>query len=223
VILRSRQRQDVPAVRHHDETGFLALQELLDHDAMAGFAEGVPRQHVQHGGFGFGGGPRHDHALARRQSVRLDDDRRTLLADEVDGRGDLAELAITGRGDAVAGHEILGEGLRPFQLRGSGPRPEALQAGLGETVDDAVHQWILRPGNGQLDALLAGEADQAVEIIGGQGDVLAAALHGGAGISRRDEHLLDLRGLCRRPRQGVLAAAASYDQYLHFNFLSYLL
>ena len=44
VILRRRQRQDVLAVRHHDEAGFLARQEFLDDDLVARVAE-LPGEH----------------------------------------------------------------------------------------------------------------------------------------------------------------------------------
>ena len=39
VVLRGGERQHLLVARHHDEADFLALQELLDHDGVAGGAE----------------------------------------------------------------------------------------------------------------------------------------------------------------------------------------
>jgi hypothetical protein len=57
VILRGGQRQGVAAVGHHDEAGFLAVHELLDHHPRAALvvlhAQGVVGEHGVDGGVGF--------------------------------------------------------------------------------------------------------------------------------------------------------------------------
>ena len=80
MVLRSRERQHVLAVRHDDEARFLAVEEFLDDDHAARVAEGA-------GEHGLGredrlvGARGDDHALARGEAVGLDDDRRALRAD----------------------------------------------------------------------------------------------------------------------------------------------
>src|SRR5690606_13183160 len=53
VVLAGGHGQHVVAVDHDDEAGFLAVEELLDHHARTGVAEGVAGEHVTHRGFGF--------------------------------------------------------------------------------------------------------------------------------------------------------------------------
>jgi hypothetical protein len=50
VVLAGGERQRARAVAHDDEARFLALQELLDHDPRAGFAEAFLRHHAVDGG-----------------------------------------------------------------------------------------------------------------------------------------------------------------------------
>ncbi len=57
--------------------------------------------------------------------------------DELQGRLHFGEFSIGGGGYAVARHEILGEGLRAFQLRRRRGGPEAGQPGRLEAIDDA--------------------------------------------------------------------------------------
>ena len=74
VILRRGERQDVLAIRHHDEARFLALQEFLDDDLAAGIAE-LAAEHRLRGRDGFVGGVDDDHAFAGGEPARLDDER----------------------------------------------------------------------------------------------------------------------------------------------------
>ena len=120
----------------------------------------------------------------------------------------------------MAGHEVLGEGLRPFELRSRGTGPETLEPGSAEPIHNACDQGIFGAGDGQCDAVLAGETKQPFEIVCSNGDILAAGFPGGARIAGGHEDPLDpCRPRCR-PGQGVFAAAASYDQYLHFTILT---
>ena len=161
----------------------LAIEELLDHHARAGVAEGIAGEHVAHGGFGFVQVHGDDHALARGQAIGLDDDGRALLVQVGQGRLDLGEVAIGGGGDPVAGEEVLGEGLRAFQLGGAGGRAEDIQAALAEQVDHACHQRRLGTDDGQLD-VLRGEVGQLLQGQHVDGDVLALGFGGGAGVAR---------------------------------------
>ncbi len=127
VILAGGHRQHVLAVDHDDEAGFLTVQELFDHDAGTGIAEGIAGEHVAHGVFGFGQGHGDDHALAGGQAVGLDHDRRTLLTQIGQRRLHLGEVLVIGGGNRMTGQEVLGERLGAFQLGGRGGRTEDLQ------------------------------------------------------------------------------------------------
>ena len=69
----------VVAVAQREERGFLAVEEFLDHDFAAGFAQAAAEHHVDRR-FGLGERLRHDHALAGGKPVGLDHDRRAACA-----------------------------------------------------------------------------------------------------------------------------------------------
>ena len=136
VVLRGDERDRGLAVAQREERRLLAAQEFLDHDLGARLAETAAEHHVD-GGFGLGQRLRHDHALAGGEPVGLDDDRRALLAHiGLGGRGG-GEALIGGGRDVVRPAQVLGEALGAFELRRRLARPERLDAGGGEIVDDA--------------------------------------------------------------------------------------
>lgn len=67
MVLGGGHRKNVFAVDHHDEGGFLAVEEVLDHDAGAGVAEGVAFEHHVDRVMGFLFGHGDDDALAGGQ------------------------------------------------------------------------------------------------------------------------------------------------------------
>src|SRR5690606_20583003 len=118
-------------------------------------------------------------------------------------------------GDAVAGEEVLGEGLAAFELRGGGGGAEDAQAGFAEAVDDAGDQRAFRTDDGERHAFVAREREQAIDVGRGDVGVAALAFGRGAGVAGGDEHLVHARGLCELPGQGVLASAGADDEDLH--------
>ena len=82
---------------------------------------------------------RDDDALAGREPVGLDDDRRALRA-HVGLRGRGRGETLIGRGrNVVRPAQVLGEALGAFEPRRGLARAECLDAGGGEIVDDARH------------------------------------------------------------------------------------
>ena len=98
-------------------------------------------------------GRRADHdALAGREAVGLDHDRRAAARAPRPRRSVASvNVRIGGGRDAVARAEILGEGLGALELRRRAARAEAAQAGRRERVDDAEHQRRLGADDGEVD------------------------------------------------------------------------
>ena len=71
----------MPAVGHHDEARFLAVEELLDDDARAGAPSVLPASIASIGVVRFVERRGDDHALAGGEAVGLDDDRRAARVD----------------------------------------------------------------------------------------------------------------------------------------------
>ena len=127
VVLRRGERDRGLAVAQREERDFLAGEKFLDHDLGAGRAEAAAEHHVDRG-FGFGDRLRDHHALAEREPVGLDDDRRALRAHVgLGGRGG-GEALIGGGRDAVFPAQVLGEALRAFEPRRGLGRAEGAKA-----------------------------------------------------------------------------------------------
>ena len=76
------------------------------------------------------------------------------------GVGRRAEDAVIGRRDAGLPHQLLGEDLAPFQLRGFLPRAEDPQALALKDVNNPLGQRLLGPDHRQADPLSLGELEQ---------------------------------------------------------------
>src|SRR3990167_1165172 len=214
VVLAGGHRHHVLAVDHDDKACFFAVEELFDHYTRTGVAEGIAREHIAHGVFGFLQGHGDDHALACGQAVGLDHDRRADFLQVGQGRLDFGEVLVVGCWDVLACEEILGKGLGAFQLRSGGGGAEDIQLARTEQINHAFNQRRFRANDGQLH-ILFGEVSQLLNGQNVDGDVLALGFNGGAGVARGDEDFLDALVLRHFPGQGVFTTAAADDQYVH--------
>src|SRR6185312_5244277 len=139
------ERQRMGAVDQGEETRFLAVEELLDHQLRARRAE-APRQHrLVDGGERLLDGRSDGDAFAGGESVRLDDDRCAAPADELLRRLGLAKAPVGGGGDAVFGAEILGEAFRALERGGGRAGAEGGESRRFESVDEAGDKGRLGP------------------------------------------------------------------------------
>src|SRR5262249_22658885 len=106
-----------------------------------------------------------DHALARGEAVRLDDERAGGVANVLLGLRGVVEDSVRGGGNAVARKEALHEALRSFELRGRARRAEGTDAAGGERVDDTERQRELRADHDEVDLLARGEIDDRVDVV----------------------------------------------------------
>ena len=219
VVLAGGQGQHVLAVAQHDETGFFAFKEFLDHHTRATFVVGhavfVVHQHEVHSIMGLLQRHGHDHALARRQAVGLDDDGRAQPVHKRVGRSGVGEGVVVGRGDAMAAHEGLGKGLGAFELGSSLGGAEDAQAIGTELIDHTRRQWRLGAHHRQCDLFGLRPHTQFAHV--GDGHVLELGIQRGAAIARRHIHLGHLGGLAQFPRHRVFTAAATNHKYFHRN------
>ena len=148
VILAGGHRQHMLAVHHHDETGFFAVEEFFDDDAMARIAKRIARQHVVNGGFGFCERHRHNHAFPGGQTVSLDDDRRAFLAQIGQRRLNFGKVLIFRRRDLMTREKIFGEGFGTFQLCGTFGWAEDFQTRGTEGIHHAFDQRRFRANDG---------------------------------------------------------------------------
>ena len=212
VVAGSGQGQHVFPVGHGHETELRARQVFFHHDAPAGFPVPAAAEHVRGGGDGLFPLPGHHDPLAGSQAVRLDHHGQGRLPQVAGRRFRLLETAVLRGGDAMAPAEIFGEDLGTLQRGGGAAGPEAGQPLRLEGIGNACRQRRLGTDQRQVYARVAGEFQQRVRAVGGQGHVFHSRFRLRAGIARRYEYPLHPLRAGGLPRQGVLPAAAADDQ-----------
>ena len=213
VILRRRERNDLTAAHNTDEARFLAGEKLLDHDPAARVSERTAGEHRVDGGERLRYRLRDDHALARREAVRLDHDRRSMLANVGARLGGVGELGVACGGDAVACEERLGKCFRAFHPGGGSTRAEDAKPLVREPIGDARDQRRFRPDYGQVDRVLMRAREQAFDVLGPNRDVLDPGLARGASVAGRHQHPCHPLALREFPSERVLASAAAHHEH----------
>ena len=182
-------------------------------DGGARIAEGAIAQHRSHRAGRLRAGGADHGALAGGESRRLHHQRLGVAVDVRQRGGEILEGAARGRRDARRGHDVLGEGLRRLELRRRGARPED-RATLGsEAIRQPAGERDLGPDHGEVDAMHVGGVGQAVEVVGGDGEVGGEL--GGAGIARGAEEVGVRVFAAEGPAERVLPPAAADDQEPH--------
>ena len=133
-----------------------------------------------------------------------------LLADELDGGEYFGEFSVSGRRDAVPGHEVLCKGLGPFQLRrrALGPkqaRPASLNRSTMPLTSGSSGPVMVRS-----DTLFTGKSEQAIQVIDRDGNVFHAGFTRRTRVAGRYEYFFDAGRFCCSPGECVFAAAAAY-------------
>ena len=123
-----------------------------------------------------------EHALAQRQTVRLDDHR--VLALGLDVRHDLGRVIkrlILRGGDAVFLHQVLGEHLGGLDAGSSLVRAKGRDAGLCQLVHHAQGQRVILRHHDVIKFFLNGKAHHGLHI--GGLDVLALGVVADAAVA----------------------------------------
>jgi hypothetical protein len=153
------------------------------------------------------------HALARRQAVGLDHDRRAMGLDMGKCGVEIAEAGTGCRRDGVAGADILGEALRALQPGGGPARPEGLDAGLRQVVDEAGNQRRLGADHDEVRCRACAEGRNGAMV----GDVEADALGNSAipALPGAQYERAKQRARRDRPGQRMLPPARTEKKDVH--------
>ena len=215
VVLGRGQGKRVRAIGEHEEAGFLALKEFLDHACGAAEFAG---ENIIKGGDGFFHCHRHGDALAGGQAIGLDDDGSAVLLEVCRCRRLVLEAAIGGGGDVVPGADILGEALGAFKLGREFRGAEDLDADGAEIIGKACDQRALRPHHDQGDGLGFAKCDDCPVIadidISDAGELCYAGIAGGA------KQRVAQRAGGDRPGQRMFAATGANEKNVHEACLS---
>ena len=213
VILRDRERRDVPTAHEDEERHLLADEKLLDDDRRAGGAELAALHARREGGVRFLERGAHDGAFAGGEAVGLDDERRTKIAAESACPRRIGERLEAGGRDRVPSHHRLGERLGAFDRGRPCARPEHREAGGGQPVGESRHQRHLGTDHDHIRPLLVGKPHERVVIVDGHGDTRGVTRD--ARIARCRHEPREQRTLRDLPAERVLAAAAADDEDVH--------
>ena len=166
VVLGRLQGDDRAAVGNRQHAGLLAVEPLLDHQAIAGGAENLLPAICSTARIASLAIGANHHALAGRQSVGLDDDGHVFAV--VEKRhgfvGDRGRPGNRPMGTSAWRSRSLQKTLLPSNSAALRRGPNTRKLGLLEGIDDSGGQRRLRADDGQADVVLLGEFDQAREI-----------------------------------------------------------
>ena len=174
VVLGGGQWQDLVAMAHDHEAGLFTSQKFFDHHTSPGLvvlhAQGIGGEHVINGLVRLLHAGGHDHAFASGQAIGFDHDGNTLVVDVAMGQGSVGEGFVPGRGNAMAAHEVFGEGFGALKLgRGLG-RAENAQTMGAKFIHHTRGQQALWPHHGDVNLMVLRPFAQSHHI--GDGDVL---------------------------------------------------
>ena len=102
-------------------------------------------------------------------------------------------------------HEILRKRLRRLKACGGLARTENFQTGILKGIDHASGECVVRADHREVDGIGLGKGQEARDILGGNGDIIADARS--ARIARSNEDFFHAGGLAEFPSQRVLSAA----------------
>ena len=194
-----------------DEDGALdAAEEFLYDDLRRGIAEHAA-EHLAQFATGFVEGGQDEHALAGAEAVGLQYVRcgKGLKEGEPFVEAVCGEAAVSGGGDVVTLHELLGELLAAFEHgTGTGGSDDgyAGEAGVAlEVVIDALDERVFRSDDDHVYAVVDDKAADGVEVICLDGDVLAHVAC--PCIAGSDVEFFHFRALGYLPRQRMFAPA----------------
>jgi hypothetical protein len=168
---------------------------------------------IADGGFSFGDGRGHHHALAGGETIRLHHNRRAFLAD-IGARGSGIREARPGGSWRASGiRHFLGEGFAAFQSRGGRRWPEAFQPGGSAGISQTKRQRRFRPHHDQINGMVLAEGDKAGNILGADRDTFRH--FGNADIARCAKQLGQQRRCRQGPAERMFAATAAHHQNAH--------
>ena len=189
-------------------------QKLLDHDLVAGVAEGFVLHDGLDGVLRLNQILGDQHALAQRQAVGLDDDGEGGGFQILQRLGGVVEDLVAGGGDAVLLHQVLGEHLAGLDAGGLGIRAEAGDARLVKPVHAAQGQGIVRSHHSEIDIMGLGEVHDGGNVLGT--DLRDAhRVLGDAAVAGQGVDGLHAGIFFQFLDNGVLAATAADDQKIH--------
>ena len=211
VVLRQRHRPHLVSRNEAHERKLGTFEVILD-DHLA-LAELVVEQHIPQRRFGLGHRPGDHHAFSGGQSVVFQHcGQRTPL--HIGQRpGIVGECAESGCRDGIFSHQPFGELLRRFDARRCLRRTEDAQPRGPEAVDDTRRQRHFGTHDREADAPLRGKVTQAFHLGFTNGHALG--LPGDARIPGCAVNFFNLRRTRQRVDNGVFAASAADNQYLH--------
>ena len=204
VILCRADRQSMDAIGQHEETCLLAGHEFFNHHLRASRPE-LAAVHIVDRGQRLFDRRSHNHALARSQTIGLDDNRSALHPDIRLRRSRLSKARISRRRGPARIADFLGKPLRCLQLRGLGTWPECQKSRRPRRIRNPSRQRSFRPDNHEINRIFGAERDHfgTIENV----KIRTFRQHRDPGIARRHDQAIRLRVLLHRPSQSMFAPA----------------
>ena len=182
MVLRRSHHADILAIDEREDGAFRPSQHLLDDHGGTSTAETSGEAVLDCSAcLGIIGGD--DHALARCETIRLDDDGRRVLVEIGERRCLVIEAAICRGRETVGVHEMLAERLAALDAGSCGTGTEAGDTRLTHDIGDTRDQRGLGADHDKTDTVLLRETGHCGTVTDVECDV--AGDLGGATVARR--------------------------------------
>ncbi len=217
MVLRQRHGPHLgPRYETHERE--LGPFEVILHDHPT-VAEAIVEQHVAQGRFGLLHATGDHHPFSGREAVVFEHRRQRPRSHILHRRTVVVERTVSGRRDAVAHHELLGELLARFDTGRRRRRSEDTEPPKTELVHDPGLQGHLRPDHRQVYALILCERQQSLHVGILERHILRHLRY--PGIARRTIYLFHFRRTTQRIHDRMATAAAPYNKYFHLSLFSF--
>ena len=209
MVLGGQHGDQVLPVAEGQHGDLRAYHTLLDDHGGAALAELVVLHHGAHGLLGLFHGGGYHHTLAQSQTVRLDYNGGSLLADVGQGLLHVGKGLVLGGRDVVLFHQFLRECFAGFQNGGIGPGTESRDASCLQGIYHSKGQGIIRSDHNKVHGVLLGPSHHSLYIGGLDGHTLGHL--GNAPVAGGAVQLRNFGALGQLPADGVLTPASADD------------
>ena len=209
VVLSRCERDHGLAVGEREQRALGAVEHLLDHDGGPCIAERTGEA-LAHALERLLGGLCHDHALAGRKAVGLDDDGGSDALHVLEAGLLVGEAAVGGSGHAGTAHDLLGKLLGALHLGRVPVGAKAGDASGADRVGNACHERRLGANDNEPDAMVARPCGNLGGRVLVKGHHLGEPVH--AAVAGGNVEPAGARRLGELDEERVLAPARAQEQ-----------
>ena len=222
VILSGSHGTDGLSINKRKHRDFSSCHKFFNDHSISGASELFVLHDLLYSGFRLSEIIADQNALSKSKSVRLENNREFRLCTKIfQSLFRILKILISGSGNIIFFHKILGKRLGAFQNSRIFTWAKHLQTALFKYVYNASYQRVIHSNDRQIYAMFLGKIRQFLKFH--SSDIYALCILGNSRIAGCAVNFVSFRAFCHTPCNCMFSSAASYNQYIHQVFPPYLL